>query len=150
MVPASGPDRHLYPAREAFLLLLSTCRRTAALSLPALTRRLIRRLRTPPPAVARSSPTCGCAPTPALHRRRLLRQRPGRDRQRPVQDRADPRQGPWRTVEQVELATLEWVWWWNTSRLHSELGYRTPLESETDYYAHHDSPLEALATQDNR
>ncbi len=24
--------------------------------------------------------------------------------------------GPWRTVEHVELATLEWVWWWNNSR----------------------------------
>jgi putative transposase len=23
------------------------------------------------------------------------------------------RRGPWRTVEQVELATMEWVWWWN-------------------------------------
>ena len=60
------------------------------------------------------------------------------------------RQGPWRTVEQVELATLEWVWWWNSSRLHSELGYRTPLEAETDYYAHAASPLEAIATQEHR
>ncbi len=24
--------------------------------------------------------------------------------------------GSWRTAEQVELATLEWVWWWNNSR----------------------------------
>lgn len=45
------------------------------------------------------------------------------------------RQGPWRTVEQVELATLEWVWWWNNQRLHSELGYRTPTEIEDAYYA---------------
>jgi hypothetical protein len=28
---------------------------------------------------------------------------------------------PWRTVEQVELATLEWVWWFNNQSLHSEL-----------------------------
>ncbi|MBT8796830.1 IS3 family transposase [Microbacterium flavum] len=34
--------------------------------------------------------------------------------------------GPWRTVEQVELATLEWVWWWNNQRLHGELDMRTP------------------------
>jgi transposase InsO family protein len=40
------------------------------------------------------------------------------------------RRGPWRTVEQVELATLEWVWWWNNSRLHGELDYRTPVEVE--------------------
>jgi transposase InsO family protein len=38
--------------------------------------------------------------------------------------------GHWRTVEQVELATLEYVWWWNNSRLHGELGYRTPAEAE--------------------
>ena len=38
--------------------------------------------------------------------------------------------GPWRTAPQVELATLEWVWWWNNQRLHSELGYRTPAEVE--------------------
>jgi len=40
----------------------------------------------------------------------------------------------WRTVEEVELATLEWVWWFNNTRLHSELGYRTPNETENDYY----------------
>lgn len=39
------------------------------------------------------------------------------------------RRGPWRTVEQVELATLEYVWWWNNHRLHGELGYRTPIEA---------------------
>ena len=45
-----------------------------------------------------------------------------------------------RIVEQVELATLEWVWWWNNQRLHSELGYRTPAEVEVTYYADHDTP----------
>lgn len=44
-------------------------------------------------------------------------------------------QGPWRTVEQVELATLEWVWWWNQERLHGELDMRTPIEVEQAYYA---------------
>ena len=42
---------------------------------------------------------------------------------------------PWRTIEEVELATLEWVWWFNNARLHSELGYRTPAETEAHYYA---------------
>jgi transposase InsO family protein len=41
---------------------------------------------------------------------------------------------PWRTVEEVELATLEWVWWFNNTCLHSELGYRTPNETENAYY----------------
>ena len=31
------------------------------------------------------------------------------------------RPGPWRTVGQVEVATLEWVRWWKDSRLHGEL-----------------------------
>ncbi|MCK8469044.1 IS3 family transposase [Microbacterium sp. KSW4-16] len=46
-----------------------------------------------------------------------------------------PQQGPWRTVEQVELATLDWVWWWNNQRRHGELDMRTPLEVEQAYYA---------------
>ena len=37
---------------------------------------------------------------------------------------------PWKTVEQVELATLEWVYWYNNERLHEALGYRTPAEYE--------------------
>lgn len=53
--------------------------------------------------------------------------------------------GPWRTVEQVELATLEWVWWWNNQRLHSELDYRTPTEVEAAYYADHDTLETATA-----
>ena len=58
------------------------------------------------------------------------------------------RRGPWRTVEQVELATLEWVWWWNNQRLHSELGYRTPAEVEATYYADHDTLETATAARE--
>jgi len=56
------------------------------------------------------------------------------------------RQGPWRTVEQVELATLEYVWWWNNHRLHGELDYRTPAEVEAAYYADHKTPDLATAS----
>ena len=56
--------------------------------------------------------------------------------------------GTWRTVEQVELATLEWVWWWNNQRLHSELDFRTPIEAETEYYADPESLLKATASQE--
>jgi transposase InsO family protein len=58
--------------------------------------------------------------------------------------------GPWRTVEQVELATLELVWWWNNSRLHSELDMRTPAEVEHAYYADQESPQPAAAGQGSR
>nr|WP_157533884.1 IS3 family transposase [Microbacterium sp. oral taxon 186] len=58
--------------------------------------------------------------------------------------------GPWRTVEQVELATLEWVWWWNNQRLHGELDMRTPIEVEDAYYADHESANLALAGQGSR
>ena len=43
--------------------------------------------------------------------------------------------GPWRTVEDVELATLGWVHWWNTSRLHSAIGNVPPAEFEAAHYA---------------
>lgn len=55
--------------------------------------------------------------------------------------------GPWRTVEQVELATLEWVWWWNNQRLHGELDMRTPIEVENAYYAGLESDNPAPAGQ---
>jgi putative transposase len=44
------------------------------------------------------------------------------------------RQGPWRDVDAVELATLAWVHWFNTERLHSSLGDIPPAEFEEHYY----------------
>ena len=41
-----------------------------------------------------------------------------------------PDQGPWKTIEDVELATLSWVHWWNTERLHGYLGDIPPVEFE--------------------
>ncbi len=55
---------------------------------------------------------------------------------------------PWRTVEEVEIATLDWVWWYNNTRLHSELGYRTPIEFEADHTTaeqHRETSTGALA-----
>jgi Integrase core domain len=46
-----------------------------------------------------------------------------------------PGQGPWRTVEDVELATLSSAHWHNIERLHENLGYRTPEEVEVAYAA---------------
>ena len=41
------------------------------------------------------------------------------------------REGPWKTLSDVELATLEWVDWFNTSRLHSACGRLSPAQYET-------------------
>jgi putative transposase len=43
-------------------------------------------------------------------------------------------QGPWRGLEDVEHATLEYIDWFNTRRLHSELGMVPPVEFEASYY----------------
>ena len=45
----------------------------------------------------------------------------------------------WESVEAVELATMGWVHWWNTQRLHEALGYRTPVEVEAAYTHDQDS-----------
>lgn len=42
--------------------------------------------------------------------------------------------GPFRTVDELELATLSWVHWFNENRLHSSIGYLTPIEMENEYY----------------
>jgi putative transposase len=41
------------------------------------------------------------------------------------------REGPWKTLADVELATLEWVDWFNTTRLHSACGRLSPDQYET-------------------
>lgn len=46
-----------------------------------------------------------------------------------------PDQGPWKTIEEVELATLTWVHWYNTRRLHGTLGDVPPDEFEAAHYA---------------
>ena len=46
--------------------------------------------------------------------------------------------GPWRTLERVELATAEWVNWYNNRRLHSANGDLPPAEYEAAYYAQRD------------
>ena len=42
--------------------------------------------------------------------------------------------GPWRNVEAVEFATLEWVDWFNHRRLLESIGHRPPAEVEAEYY----------------
>lgn len=46
------------------------------------------------------------------------------------------RRGPWKTREAVELATLEWVSWFNHHRLLEPIGYIPPAEAEANYWRH--------------
>jgi putative transposase len=45
------------------------------------------------------------------------------------------RRGPWRSLEAVEFATLEWVDWYNNRRLLEPIGSIPPAEAEAAYYA---------------
>jgi putative transposase len=44
------------------------------------------------------------------------------------------RRAPWKTREAVELATLEWVSWFNNQRLLESIGYIPPAEAEANFY----------------
>jgi len=44
------------------------------------------------------------------------------------------RRAPWKTKASLELATLEWVHWFNHHRLLEPLGYIPPAEAEAQYY----------------
>lgn len=44
------------------------------------------------------------------------------------------KRAPWKTREAVEMATLEWVSWFNNQRLLEPIGYIPPVEAEVNYY----------------
>jgi len=44
------------------------------------------------------------------------------------------REGPWRSLDDVEYATLDWVPWYNEQRLLEPIGYIPPVEFEQVYY----------------
>ena len=39
--------------------------------------------------------------------------------------------GPWKGLDDVEIATAEWVHWYNTTRPHSAIAMHTPVEHES-------------------
>jgi putative transposase len=51
--------------------------------------------------------------------------------------------GPWRSLEGVEYATLEWVDWFNHRRLLEPIGHVPPAEFEQAYYRQ--NPGQAMA-----
>jgi transposase InsO family protein len=53
--------------------------------------------------------------------------------------------GPWKGLEDVEFATLEWVAWYNSQRLMEPLGYVPPAEYEEQFHrAQAESPTLVL------
>ena len=46
------------------------------------------------------------------------------------------RRGPWKRLQDLEYATLEWVSWYNRKRLHSALGYLSPMDYVSRYHQH--------------
>ena len=50
------------------------------------------------------------------------------------------RRAPWKSFEAVELATLEWVDWFNHRRLMEPIGNIPPAEAEERYYAMLEQP----------
>jgi transposase len=55
--------------------------------------------------------------------------------------------GPWRGLDDVEFATLEWVDWWNNRRLLGPIGMISPAEAEAAYYSQ-DVPVTGTGTQE--
>ena len=53
------------------------------------------------------------------------------------------RQGPWRTIDDVEFATLTWVDWFNNRRLLESIGNMPPVEKEAAYYEQLESQAKA-------
>jgi putative transposase len=51
------------------------------------------------------------------------------------------KRGPWRTIDDVELATLEWIDWFNHRRLHSATYDLPPAEYEDLYYRQLNTPV---------
>jgi putative transposase len=51
--------------------------------------------------------------------------------------------GPWRTTDQVELATLDYIDWYNHRRLYQTCGDIPPAELETAYYRQNTSLAQA-------
>lgn len=50
--------------------------------------------------------------------------------------------GPWKNIDDLEIAVAEWVDWYNHRRLHGEIGLVPPVEYETAHRAAHAVPTD--------
>jgi len=48
--------------------------------------------------------------------------------------------GPWRSIDDLEIATAEYIDWFNHRRLHGEIGLVPPTEFEDNHYRHNTAP----------
>jgi putative transposase len=55
------------------------------------------------------------------------------------------KRGPWKGLEDVELATLEWVWWFDHHRLLRSIGHVPPAEYEENFHSHNTPHRRAVA-----
>src|SRR3990172_2853016 len=70
-------------------------------------------------------------------RRRFVRQCHGRSFERHLQSRARPPPRPLADQGEARVPIIKWVHWYNTARLHGEIGDIPPVEHETDWYRRH-------------
>lgn len=50
----------------------------------------------------------------------------------------------WRSRQEIETATAAWASWFNQTRLHSEIGYKSPMAFEMEYYHNQALPRQAV------
>jgi len=48
--------------------------------------------------------------------------------------------GPWKSIDDLEIAVAEYIDWFNHRRLHSEIGLVPPVEFEEQHYLHNPEP----------
>lgn len=48
--------------------------------------------------------------------------------------------GPWKSIDDLEIAVAEYIDWFNHRRLHGEIGLLPPVEHEANHYRHHTAP----------
>jgi putative transposase len=54
--------------------------------------------------------------------------------------------GPWKSIDDLEIAVAEYIDWFNHRRLHGEIGTVPPVELENDYYRHNTAPATVEAS----
>jgi putative transposase len=48
--------------------------------------------------------------------------------------------GPWKNIDDLEIAVAEYIDWFNHRRLHGEIGLISPAEHEANHYRHNTAP----------